>query len=245
MQQAANVKFLEEKYDWKSLTLWEYLEEGNYPSSWRDFFMREDVQSDLQQISREIDEEVKKGVTVYPQINQVFRTFIPLDNIKAVILGQDPYHNGSAVGYCFSVRPGNQINPSLRSIYAELKKEEFTPEQDGILTHWVDQGVVLLNTALTVEKAFAGEHIAIWYEFSEKVIEYISEKAPDVIWFLMGSKALAFAPHIRSKNVIVTSHPMPLAAYRGFRGYPAFMGSGAFRQINDHLHRQKRKPIAW
>jgi uracil-DNA glycosylase len=245
MQKSITVEFSDEKYDWNSLTLWNYLLDGNYPRSWSEFFLRDDVQNDLRHISAEIEREVKAGSTVYPEINQVFRAFIPLDRIKAVILGQDPYHNGSAVGYCFSVRHGNKINPSLLSVYKELENEGYTPIRDGDIVHWAEQGCVLLNTALTVERGCAGEHIAMWYEFSEKVITYISDKVPDAVWLLMGSKALAFAENITSGNIIVTSHPMPLAAYKGFRGHDAFMGSGAFRKINEYLVEKKRKEIVW
>jgi len=238
-----SLQFLEEKYDWKSLTLWDYLLEGNYPRSWNNFFLEDNVQRDLHQISEDLKEETDKGITIYPPLNQVFRAFCctPLDKIKVVVLGMDPYHNpGSAVGLCFSVRPGNKINPSLKNIYKELKNEGYNPTEDGVLTHWTDQ-CLMLNTALTVAKGEADSHTGIWYGFSEKVIKYIAYNYPSIVWLLMGAKALAFKPLLGESKVIITSHPSPFSAYKGFRDHPAFIGSGAFRKINDKL----KKPIDW
>jgi len=234
------MQFLEEPYDWKNLSLWGFLHEGNIPSSWTDFFISDDVQTDLYNISKELEEEIKNGVTIYPPIHKVFRAFISLDKAKVVILGMDPYHNGSAVGYCFSVLPGNRINPSLMNIYKELEQEGFHPNKNGVLTHWADQGCILLNTALTVAKGQADSHTHIWYDFSEKVIRHIGENTDHLVWFLMGSKALEFKKFIPSTHsVVVTSHPSPFSAYRGF------LGSGAFRQINTFLEQSGKKVIKW
>jgi len=240
------INFIEEKYCWKTLNLWDYLLEGNYPSSWKDFFLREDVQKDLQSISDQLEEESKRCI-IYPEINKVFRAFIPLEDIKVVILGQDPYHNSSAVGFCFSVLPGNSINPSLRNIYKELKNEGYDIKEDGVLTHWADQGCLLLNTALTVEKSYADSHTGIWYEFSEKVIQYIAKNTRNVAWLLMGSKALEFKEHILGENhyIVVSSHPSPFSAHRSFRNHPAFLGSKVFYKINKFLKKFNRKPIIW
>jgi uracil-DNA glycosylase len=242
-----SINFVEEKYDWNNLSLWEFLEEGNVPSEWEGFFLRDDVQQSLFNISNALKEE-SKNVTIYPPIHQVFRAFIPMDKIKVVVLGMDPYHNGSAIGLCFSVLPGNNINPSLRNIYNELKDEEYKVDENGVLTHWADQGCLMLNTALTVEKGDADSHTGIWYEFSEKVIKYVAENTNDVVWLLMGSKAQAFQEFIPSNHrhrVLVTSHPSPFSAHRSFRQWPAFLGSNIFRQTNDFLKEKNRNPIKW
>ena len=237
------IKFLDEKYDWKNLTLWDFLQQGNYPTFWNDFFTREDVQQEIQLISQAIDKEAKTGVTIYPPINQVFRAFysVPVDKIRLVMLGMDPYHNGSAVGLCFSVLSGNAINPSLRNIYKELKNNGFNPKENGDLTHLPKQGVFLLNTALTVEKGCPDSHTHLWYNFSEKVIKYVASQVPTALWLLMGSKALEFVEYLNKEHVMGTSHPMPLSAYRELRGYPAFIGSGVFQKINKKID----IPISW
>lgn len=246
MQSQPKLQFPDQSYDWKTLTLWDFLHAGHYPRSWSEFFLRYDVQKDLYNISLAIDSDAKEGFTIYPPINKVFRAFLPLDKIKVVVLGMDPYHNGSAVGYCFSVLPGNDINPSLRSIYKELKNEGYERKVDGVLTHWADQGCVMLNTALTVIKREAGSHTHVWYKFSKKVIQYIVENTQNVAWLLMGKDALDFLPLITGDHhPIVTSHPMPLAAGRKLRGYDAFWGSNAFRRINDYLEQNGKKPIDW
>lgn len=246
-----SVNLINESYSWKSSDLLSFLNEGNVPSEWRDFFFRDDVQVELNKISNYLEEEAKNGSTIYPSINRVFRALYttPIKDVKVVILGMDPYHNGNAVGLCFSVLPGSPINPSLQTIYKELANEGFSPTKNGVLTHLPPQGVLLLNTALTVEKGCAGEHIHIWYEFSRLLIIYISEENPNAIWLLMGANALDFRQYIRrhdgDDNVVVTSHPMPLSAYKGFREHPAFIGSNAFLKINEKLQLQKRKPIMW
>lgn len=247
------IEFVDDVYDWKTLTLWNYLNSGHIPSSWNNFFTREDVQEDLRTISLELQKEVMEDkVTIFPALHNVFRAFIPLNKIKVVILGQDPYHSGtdttncSAVGYCFSVRPGNDINPSLRSIYKELENEGFSTVRNGDLTHWAKQGCMMLNTALTVARGQADSHTYIWYKFSRKVIEYIVENTNNVAWFFMGSKALDFKKYVNDNHfTMVTSHPMPLAARRGFRGYPGFFGSNAFLKINEYLKEHNRKEIKW
>lgn len=244
---------VDKSYDWNDMTLWEYLNEGNIPSTWIDFFLQDDVQVDLFHISEELKKEVStRGITIFPAINNIFRSFIPLEKIKVIILGQDPYFSGtditncSAVGYCFSVRPGNKINPSLRNIYQELENEGFSPTKNGVITHWADQGCVLLNTAITVAKGQADSHTHIWYEFSKKVIKYIVENVDFAVWFLMGGKALKFKSLIsKNHSVVVTSHPSPLSAYRGFQNYPSFLGSNAFQNINKILKKNNRKPIKW
>lgn len=246
----------DENWSWNEMTLWKFLSEGNFPrdgddetKSWSNFFTENSA--DLHLISEGIYKEACfdscKPCIVYPPINQVFRAFIPLSKIKVVVVGQDPYHNGSAVGLCFSVKPGNKINPSLRSIYTELENEGFEVVKNGDLTHWARQGCAMFNTALTVEKGNAGVHTHVWYTFMEKVIRYISTNTENVAWLLMGKHALELENVIDSSKhkLFITSHPMPLSAYKSFRGNPAFMGSNVFLNINKYLAENRKKPIKW
>lgn len=242
------IVFKKEEYSWKKMDLWRFLEEGNFPrlcKEWEKFFISESQK--LYDISNSIKDE-SQNCTIYPPINLVFRAFIPMDKIKVVIIGQDPYHNGSAVGLCFSVKNGNSINPSLRTIYKELKNEGYNTKEDGDLTHWAEQGCMMLNTALTVEKGCPEIHLGIWYEFTEKVISYVSKKCENVAFLLMGSKALKFKELIESNKghrTFITSHPMPLSAYKGFRGHDAFIGSNVFNVINQFLIENGKTAIKW
>ena len=245
MQAETKLEFVKEKYDWKTLSLWGFLEEGNIPSGWEEFFMRDDIQRILKIISDKLQKEAKEGKTIYPNINKVFRALMPLDKVKVVIIGQDPYPNGSAVGYCFSVLPGNYINPSLKNIYKELKEEGYTPNENGILLDWVKQGCMLLNTALTVIKNSPDTHTMLWYDFTVELIKYINENTKNVVWILMGSKALAFSPLMSNGKYLVSSHPSPFSAHKGFRNHPAFLGSNLFKDANKILKNNGKSEIKW
>jgi uracil-DNA glycosylase len=237
-----SVQFVEKSYSWKEMTLWEYLEEGNIPTLWSKFFL--DNQDKLYQISKQLEDE--RPERIFPCINQVFRAFIPLEKIKVVVVGQDPYHNGSAVGYCFSVLPGNKINPSLRNMYKELKQSGYDVKENGILTHWVDQGCFMINTALTVEKGCPDTHTAFWYDFTESAIKYVAYNCENVVWLLMGSKAHKFNQFIPKEQLsICTSHPSPFSAHRSSTTVPSFFGSNAFVKINARLEEDGDTPIIW
>lgn len=241
-QTTFSVMFAEKRYSWDESSLWEYLEEGNIPRKWIAFFL--DNQNSLYRISEELKKENPKRI--YPKINHVFRAFIDPGKIKVVILGQDPYHNGSAVGYCFSVLPGNKINPSLRNIYKELKRDGNKVTEDGVLTHWVDQGCFMLNTALTVETGCADSHTEFWYDFTENVIQWLVSRKDNIAWLLMGSKSQKFQQFIPKHHfTFCTSHPSPFSAHKSYRDIPAFLGSGAFTEINKYLKSNGEKPIKW
>jgi len=243
------IKILDEEWSWKTMTLWEFLCEGNYPRLWEKFFLREDIQALLYKISAEIVEE-SKDCEIYPPIHKVFRAFFKIDlsKIRVIVVGADPYHNpGSAVGICFSVPPGVPVNQSLKNIYKELKSEGYNPDETGSLLHWIDQGCLMINTALTVEKGNAGSHTHIWYSFTEKLLEYISENTKNVAWLLMGKDAAAFKGYCTKNGhqSFITSHPSPLSAYRPYQNYPAFLGSGIFDSVNNFLSEKKFKKILW
>lgn len=236
------LKFVEKKYSWEDMSLWQYLEEGHIPTAWKDFFLNN--QKVLYDISEAISKENNKKI--YPPIHKVFRAFIPTRKIKVVILGQDPYHNGSAVGYCFSVLPGNSVNPSLRNIYKELKREGFELKEDGVITHWADQGCFLINTALTVKKGCADSHTSFWYDFTENAVKYVADHCENVAWLLMGRKAQKFKQFIPESHLaICTSHPSPFSAHKGYRDVPAFIGSDAFSSINSYLEGKGETSIEW
>ena len=235
----------DEPYSWE-LPLLDFLNEGNVPEDWWDFFEKKEVQEELLKISNFLQEEYKNGEIIYPDIYNVFRTFIlPPEKIKVVILGMDPYHNGNAVGLCFSVKRGERVNPSLNNIYIELEKEGFEPEKNGELDSWLKQGCFLLNSALTVRKAEAGSHVSIWYNFTRMLLEYISENTQSIAWLIMGKDAYEKISEIKTPSLFVTSHPSHFSAYNPFRHYPAFMGSGVFTKINQYLISHGKTEILW
>lgn len=241
MNKFRNITLLDDVYDWNKMTLLEFLQEGNIPNGWDQFFERKDVYRELIKISNSISKSSKSEI-IFPMIEHVFRAFIQLEDIKVVILGQDPFHNGSksyngsAMGLCFSVKDGNAINPSLRNIYKEIFSEGFSPNQDGNLFHWKEQGCFLLNASLTVEKGNPGSHSELWKDFSKLVIEYIVNNTTGVVWLLMGKHAQYYNRYISSKHVVFfTTHPSPFSCNKSTKDAPAFLGSGVFKAINDVL----------
>ncbi len=187
------------------------------------------------------------GVKVFPPKPEVFNAFAltPCDQVKVVILGQDPYHGeGQADGLCFSVQNGVKIPPSLRNMYKELTTdiEGFTMPKHGNLKHWAQQGVLLINTVMTVDEANANSHKGKgWEQFTDTVIMQVSEHLQDVIFLLWGKPAQQKIKLIdTSKHHILTSvHPSPLSAYRGF------LGCRHFSQVNELLIKLGKKPIDW
>lgn len=183
---------------------------------------------------------------IYPHSSQWFRAFelTPLSEVKVVILGQDPYHGPSqAHGLCFSVQPGVPVPPSLVNIYKELAADVgFTPVRHGHLEAWAKQGVLLLNTSLTVEQGNAASHRGKgWEPFTDKAIETVSQHAPPCVFLLWGSHAQKKRALIdQSRHLILEApHPSPLSAYRGF------FGTRHFSQANQFLQSQGRTPIEW
>lgn len=239
------LEFSNTDYDWKSISLIDFINDGHYPSLWDDFFSSSSVRKILHNISDELEEEKGK---IYPPVSDVFKAFylLKLEDIKVVILGQDPYHNGSAVGLCFSVKHGNYINPSLKNIYTELKLEGYSPNENGNLFHWARQGCLMLNTALTVKQSVPDSHTDFWYPFSIELIKYISANRTNVVWILMGAKAFAFSKYINNKHsFLVSSHPSSYSYRTPFRQYPSFLGSDLFKKANKILREKGEKEIIW
>nr|WP_200963539.1 uracil-DNA glycosylase [Paenibacillus sp. Soil766] len=184
--------------------------------------------------------------TIYPPVDEVFRAleWTSFADTKVVILGQDPYHgSGQAHGLSFSVKLGTAIPPSLRNMYKELVSDLDCPIPDhGYLKAWADQGVLLLNTVLTVREALPNSHKGKgWERFTDRIIQALSAREQPVIFLLWGSHALAKRSVIdTTRHVIITSaHPSPLSAYRGF------FGSKPFSNVNAVLNRLQMTEIDW
>jgi uracil-DNA glycosylase len=185
--------------------------------------------------------------TVYPAPGDIFKAFwlTPLDQVKVVILGQDPYHGpGQAHGLSFSVPKGVALPPSLQNIYKEIEAEfgVIKDKSNGNLEHWAEQGVFLLNAILTVVARTAASHQKKgWEEFTDTVIQTISEEREHVVFMLWGSFARSKKTLIDSdKHLILESaHPSPLSAHNGF------FGNNHFQQCNEYLEANGEKPIEW
>ncbi len=183
---------------------------------------------------------------IFPEAEDVFNAFhlTPLKDVKVVILGQDPYHNvGQAHGLCFSVKPGVDIPPSLANIYKELQADLgcFVPD-NGFLVKWAEQGVLLLNTVLTVRAHEANSHKGIgWEQFTDAVIRAVDGLDQPVVFLLWGSPARAKKSMLHNPRhlILEAPHPSPLSAYRGFFGCKHFSRANAFLQANGV------KPIDW
>ena len=184
--------------------------------------------------------------TVFPPASKIFAAFdsCPVDNVKVVIIGQDPYHGeGQANGLCFSVNPGIQLPPSLINISKEIKSDIGSLAQtDGNLENWAKQGVLLLNATLTVEAHCAGSHQRKgWETFTDAVIDKIANTCSGVVFMLWGNYAIKKGELIdRSRHLVLTSaHPSPLSASRGF------FGNHHFSRANDYLIAHGKEPIVW
>jgi uracil-DNA glycosylase len=195
-----------------------------------------------------LKEEKQAGKTIYPKSADIFAAFAktPFDEVKVVILGQDPYHGpNQAHGLSFSVQKGVRTPPSLQNIYKELSTDipGFTIPNTGDLTEWAEQGVLLLNATLTVQAANAGSHQKKgWEKFTDTVIKTISDKKKGVVFILWGAYAQSKAVLIDdSKHLIIKStHPSPLAVSHG-----GFFGSKPFSKTNNYLEQQGEQPIDW
>lgn len=190
--------------------------------------------------------EEKKEHTIFPPGNKIFAAFdsTPFDQVKVVILGQDPYHGpGQAQGLCFSVNPGIAHPPSLRNIFKEIENDLGIPyPKSGSLIPWTKQGVLLINATLTVRAHEAGSHQKKgWEQFTDTVIQKLSEQKPKLIFLLWGNFAISKSALIdqTKHHILSTVHPSPLSAHRGF------MGCKHFSKTNLLLSQNGLKPIDW
>lgn len=197
------------------------------------------------ELYQKVIEEYKTHL-VFPPSDDVFNAFAltPLKEVKVVIIGQDPYHNvGQAHGLCFSVRPDVDIPPSLVNIYKELHDDLgcYVPN-NGYLVKWAKQGVLLLNTVLTVRAHQANSHRGIgWEQFTDAAIRILNEEDRPIVFILWGSPAQTKKKMLNnSKHLILEApHPSPLSAYRGF------FGSRPFSKTNEFLEKSGLSPIDW
>lgn len=184
--------------------------------------------------------------TIYPPAGKIFNAFdlCPFERVKVVILGQDPYHEpGQAHGLCFSVQPGVLFPPSLRNIFKEISQDIGTPcPQNGDLTRWASQGVLLLNAVLTVRAGQAASHQGRgWETFTDAVIRCVSQNRDHVVFILWGGYARKKVPLIDSSRhlILESAHPSPLSAYNGF------FGNRHFSKANDWLVSKGMTPVEW
>lgn len=191
-------------------------------------------------------QEKQSGAVVYPKGDEIFNAMntTPLDKVRVVILGQDPYHGpGQAHGLSFSVQEGVALPPSLQNIYKEIAAEYgCAMPRSGDLTRWAEQGVLLLNATLTVRQAQAGSHQNKgWEEFTDAVIRIVNDQCRHVVFMLWGSYAQKKGAFIdRSNHLVLTApHPSPLSAHRGF------LGCGHFKKANEYLVAQGTEPVRW
>lgn len=187
-----------------------------------------------------------KKATVFPDMYDIFNAlkYTAYSDVKAVILGQDPYHGeGQAHGLCFSVKKGVQPPPSLKNIFKEINEDLGIPfPVHGELTAWARQGVLLLNTALTVRKAEPNSHKGMgWEFFTDRVIELLNEREKPMVFLLWGSNARQKKKLITNQKhkILETVHPSPLSAYNGF------FGCGHFSKTNEFLRQIGEKEIDW
>ena len=193
------------------------------------------------------DEYATNAGSIFPKRKEILHAFdaCPFDQTKVVILGQDPYPTpGHAHGLCFSVEPDVRPVPkSLKNIYKEMYSDlGIDPREDGDLRHWAKQGVLLLNSVLTVRSGTPDSHKGKgWEQFTDAAIQALNEERSGVIYLLWGSKAIRKAEHVdRNRNLVLTApHPSPLSAHRGF------FGCGHFSKTNEYLQSQGLKTIDW
>ncbi|WP_333002589.1 uracil-DNA glycosylase [Vibrio coralliilyticus] len=215
--------------------------------TWQDVIGAEKQQDYFQQTLNFVESERAAGKAIFPPAKDVFNAFraTEFNDVKVVILGQDPYHGPrQAHGLCFSVLPGIKTPPSLVNMYKELAQDidGFQIPAHGYLQSWAEQGVLLLNTVLTVEQGKAHSHAKTgWETFTDKVIEAVNQHQSGVVFLLWGSHAQKKGRFIdRNKHhVLAAPHPSPLSAHRGF------FGCGHFSHANQILNSQGKATIDW
>ncbi len=213
------------------------------PPTWEKLF------SDVTEDIIHIDKLLKDVENIIPLKKDTFNAFYkcPLNKVKVIIVAQDPYHNllpdGSyqANGLCFSTRKDCPIQPSLRNIYTELNRtiENFDIPDHGDLTEWANQGILLLNSSLTTEIGNPGCHGKIWMGVMTSVFSIIAQERPKTIVLLWGKHAQTLVPNLKGLKYLTSSHPSPMSVRYGF------IGCDHFRQVNEHLTKEKLGSIDW
>lgn len=211
--------------------------------SWEEIFKNYSEYDELIKLNNDIEKQRETKI-IFPKKNEVYKVFsLPIDKIKVVILGQDPYHKkGQAMGLSFSVNENIPLPKSLINIYKELYSDVGIKRENGSLIDWFKQGVFLLNTVLTVEQAQPASHRNLGYEnFTDYIISEISKRCENIVFILWGGYAKKKIPLINQKKhlIIQSAHPSPLSAYRGF------FGSKPFSKTNEYLKSVNKKEIIW
>jgi uracil-DNA glycosylase len=230
----------------KELMIMNAAETVQLESSWKQQLLEEFDKPYMQNLKEFLQQEKKAKKTIYPQGNEIFNAFTltPFDQVKVVILGQDPYHGpNQAHGLCFSVRSGVKLPPSLVNIYKELLQDlHIPPAKHGHLEAWAKQGVLLLNSVLTVEQGLAASHQGKgWEQFTDQVIRKLNEREKPVIFVLWGNYAQKKGNFIDTNRhyILKSAHPSPLSAHQGF------LGNKHFSKINQILEAEGIEPIHW
>ena len=213
---------------------------------WLSHLQPEFEQDYMRHLSEFLRSEKSAGKRIYPQGSHIFAALntTPLDKVEVVILGQDPYHGpNQAHGLCFSVPAGVAIPPSLQNIYQELSTDlGCTIPGHGNLTNWAEQGVLLLNSVLTVEHGRAASHQGKgWERFTERIVDVLNRQSEHLVFMLWGAYAQRKGQNIdRSRHLVLQApHPSPLSAHRGF------FGCRHFSQANQYLQQHGKSPIDW
>ena len=214
--------------------------------SWKNALNSEFEKDYFKNLTEFVRNEYLSGKTIYPAAKNIFNAFnlCPVDKVKVVIIGQDPYHEpGQAHGLCFSVESGVDLPPSLVNIYKEIESDiGHKSKTNGDLTYWASQGVLLLNSTLTVRAHVAASHAGYgWETFTDAVIRTVAQTQKNIVYMLWGSFAQKKAEIVnKDENLILCSaHPSPLSAYRGF------FGNHHFSRANEYLIQHGKKPIDW
>ncbi len=214
--------------------------------SWKSRIGKEFEQDYMQQLRQFLVQEKRAGKTIYPDGDKIFNAMnmVSFEDVKVVILGQDPYHGpGQAHGLCFSVLPGVTPPPSLKNIFKEIHNDLDIPSgSHGCLNSWAEQGVLLLNSVLTVERNKAASHQGKgWERFTDAIIETLNREHSGLVFLLWGSYAQKKGAIIdKQKHLVLQSpHPSPLSASRGF------FGNHHFSKTNDYLQNQSKTAINW
>ena len=216
--------------------------------SWTVFFNKEINKKKLIEIDEYLEEEKHKyrgELRIFPKEDLRYLAFdlCPFEDIKVCILGQDPYHQeGQAMGLCFSVPVDIKIPPSLVNIFKELYQDLGIQKIDGDLTSWAKQGVLLLNSSLSVRESCANSHSKLWKDFTDNAIKYISDEREGIIFILWGTNAKSKKKFIDDNKhyILESNHPSPLSANRG-----GFFGCKHFSKCNEILLRNNKTQIEW
>jgi uracil-DNA glycosylase len=213
---------------------------------WQEILQEEIAKPYFENIMAFIQTEIQNGKIIHPKSADIFNAFnyCTLENLKVVLLGQDPYHGaGQAHGLCFSVNKDVKIPPSLVNIFKELKSDlDIDISTHGCLTQWANQGILMINSSLTVEENLPMSHAKLgWEIFTDSVIKKISDKKDHIVFILWGGFARKKKSliNIEKHTVIESAHPSPLSVYNGF------WGSKPFSKTNEYLKSVGKEPINW